>query len=661
VKYWRAVDSGAERPGGKVQKLRTRLAEVSGAADSPVAQSAQLRQFLRWLIPLVIAFALLEGLAFVNFGDESTGITSVVLFGFASLMAAAWILASRGARTTAIIIICGTFLVATLVMVPVMPHLIPTLAVSPLMAVAVALPYASGRTLGALIITAWLTTVCVAALGEMIPPSSGVPSWYGSFFSVASLATAVAVILLLLWQFKTRLMASLAAAREAKERLRHEATHDPLTGLPNRALFMENLAAAMERSAGREREDPPSSFALLFLDLDRFKNVNDSLGHGIGDLLLVGIARRIEDCMRETDTVARLSGDEFVALLEDLDGPEDAATIAGRIQSRLQTPFKIYGHELFTTASIGVVVNPADYEEPEELLRDADTAMYRAKDGGKARHVVFDRTMRTRAVSLLRLETDLRRAVEFDEFVVHYQPIIHLSSGRVYGFEALVRWDHPERGMVPPGVFIALAEETGLIVPIGLSVLREACRQTALWRERFPDHRPLGVSVNLSAAQLIRPDFPDEVSRILEETKIGGRDLTLEITESAIMADEEIAAKALSRLTALGVKLHVDDFGTGYSSLGRLHEYPVAALKVDRSFVRRMGAEASGENAEIVETIITLARQLGMNVVSEGIETHEQLDRLRDIGCDYGQGYLFSRPVPAEAAEALLAADRVWR
>ncbi|MGI8538627.1 MAG: putative bifunctional diguanylate cyclase/phosphodiesterase [Rubrobacteraceae bacterium] len=465
------------------------------------------------------------------------------------------------------------------------------------------------------------------------------------------------MILLLLWQFKTRLMATLAEAREAKERLLHEATHDPLTNLPNRMFFMEKLANAMELSP----RDSSRSYALLFLDLDRFKNVNDSLGHGIGDLLLVGIARRIGNCMRPTDTVARLSGDEFVVLLEDMEGSDDAASIAERIQSELQTPFKIHGHEIFTTASIGVVVNPTGYEEPEELLRDADTAMYRAKDGGKARHVVFDRAMRTRAVSLLRLETDLRRAVELDEFVVYHQPIVHLASGRVHGFEALVRWDHPERGLVPPGVFIPLAEETGLIVPIGLSVLRSACRQTALWRERYPDHRPLGASVNLSAAQLIRPDFPDKVAETLEETGLAGRDLTLEITESAIMRDEEVAAEALSRLKALGVRLHVDDFGTGYSSLGRLHEYPVDALKVDRSFVRRMSEEASGENAEIVETIITLARQLGMDVVSEGIETTDQLDRLREAGCDYGQGYLFSRPVPGEAAESLLAADRVWR
>jgi diguanylate cyclase (GGDEF)-like protein len=645
------------KSGEPVFKIRTRLEEFPGPADSPKAQNAQLRQFLRWLIPLVAAFALLQGFAFLAFGDSRTGITAAVLFGLGTCMTLAWTKVKSGDHNLAVVIICGTFLVATLVMVPVMPHLIPTLVVAPLMAVAVALPYASGRVLGGLILTAWLTTISVAALGEMIPGSSGVPSWYGSFFSVASLATAVAVVLLLLWQFKTRLTATLTETREARERLHYEATHDPLTGLPNRMLFMGRLGEAM----GLSRNGGSTGFALLFLDLDRFKNVNDSLGHGIGDLLLVGISNRIQECMRPTDTVARLSGDEFVVLLEDIEDPEEAAQVAERIQNALQTPFKIYGHELFTTASIGVVVNPTDYEEPEELLRDADTAMYRAKDGGKARHVVFDRTMRTRAVSLLRLETDLRRAVEFGEFVVYYQPVVHLASGRVHGFEALVRWNHPERGLVPPGVFIPLAEETGLIVPIGLSVLREACLQTALWRERYPYQRPFGVSVNLSAAQLIRPDFPDRVAETLQESGLDGRDLTLEITESAIMADEESAAGALSRLTSLGVRLHVDDFGTGYSSLARLHEYPVDALKVDRSFVRRMSHEATGENAEIVETIITLARQLGMDVVSEGIETPDQLDRLREAGCDYGQGYLFSRPVPAEAAESLLAADRVWR
>lgn len=442
--------------------------------------------------------------------------------------------------------------------------------------------------------------------------------------------------------------------KEAEERALYDAAHDSLTGLPNRTLLNERLLRIMKHAKG----DSGYTCALLFLDLDRFKNVNDSLGHSLGDLLLIEVARKLEECVHPTDTVARLGGDEFVILLEDLSDPDDAARIAERLQKELAQPLKLRGHQLYTTASIGIVVNPDSYTRPEDLLRDADTAMYQAKEDGKARHVIFDPTMRTRAISVLRLETDLRRAIEQREFVVHYQPIVYLKSGRVVSFEALVRWQHPGRGLIMPHEFIPLAEETGLIEQIGLFVLREACQQVTLWRERFPNQRPLGVSVNLSAIQLTSPNLADSISEILEETSLKGRDLVLEITESAIMRDERAAVEMFSRLKRLGVRLHVDDFGTGYSSLGALHRYPVDALKIDRSFVGRM--EASGENVEIVQTISTLAHQLGMYVVAEGAETSEQLKQLRAINCDYGQGYRFSEPANAPTAEAILAAEPSW-
>lgn len=624
------------------------------AADSPDARSVQLAQLLRWLMLLVFGFALLEGVAFLAFRDASTGLTSVVLLVFGCLMVAAWTLVKRGRYRDAVVLICAAFLGATLVMVYVQPALLPTLAVCPFMAVAVALPHVSGRALGLITVAAWFVTAAVAVAGELASSSSSLPAWYDSFFRVASLCTAVAVVLLLLWQFRMRLMGTLAQTQAAEERLQWEATHDVLTGLPGRAPLDERLNNAIERA----EKDPGYAFAVLFLDLDRFKNVNDSLGHGMGDLLLKEIAGRLTSCLHSTDMVARLGGDEFVVLLEDLSEPEDAIKVAERLGDEIKAPFKLYGHELFTTVSIGVVLRPAGYERPEELLRDSDTAMYRAKEGGKARYAVFDTAMRTRAVSLLRLETDLRRAVEQGEFVVYYQPIVWLASGRVVGFEALVRWQHPERGLVAPKGFIELAEETGLIAPIGFYVLREACHQTALWRSRFPDHRPLTVSVNLSAVQLARPDLPEQVAGVLEEAGLDGHDLCLEITESAIMGDEEAAAAVFPRLKKMGVRLHVDDFGTGYSSLGALHRYPVDALKIDRSFVSRMGEK--GENAEIVRTISTLAHQLGVNVVAEGVETHAQLEQLRAMGCDRAQGYQFSRPLPSEAAEAVLATEPAW-
>ena len=641
-----AKDRGADRgPDARVEER---------AAGLPALENTQLMQFLWWLVPLAFGFALLEGVAFLAFHDVGTGVTGVALFTLGCLMLVAQAQVRRGRRRAAVAIICVAFLGATLLTAPAQPILLPTFIVGSLVTVAVALSYASRRTLGLLIVATWTVILAIAVLSELAPYSSSLPYWYSSLFRITSLATAVAVVLLLLWQFRERLVGTLEQARAAEERLRWEATHDALTGLPNGTLLKKRLSRAIEQA----KSNPGYTFAVLFLNLDRFKNVNDSLGHSIGDLLLEKIAHRLRTNIQREDMVARLGGDEFVLLLENVGEPENVSEVAQRLQSVLRTPFKLYGHELFTTASIGVVLGSPAYDEPEELLRDAGTAMYHAKESGKARHAVFSTAMRTRAISLLRLETDLRRAVEQGEFAVYYQPVVWVASGRVSGFEALLRWQHPERGLVAPGNFIPLAEETGLIFPIGLFVLREACRQAALWRSRFPDHRPLTMSVNVSVAQLAHPNLADLVAETLEETGLDGRDLALEITESTIMRNEEAASAAFSQLKQLGVRIYVDDFGTGHSSLASLHRYPVDALKIDRSFVGRMGAE--GQRADVVHTIATLAHQLGMGIVAEGVGTLEQLERLREIGCDSAQGYLFSRPVTSEAAEAILAAGPSW-
>lgn len=439
--------------------------------------------------------------------------------------------------------------------------------------------------------------------------------------------------------------------QRAEEQLIHSAFHDALTGLPNRALFIDRLEHALERA--KRLED--YLFAVIFLDLDRFKIVNDSLGHMVGDQLLLAIASRIKACLRSADTVARLGGDEFTILLEDIKDVSYAKDVANRIQEELMLPFNLSGNEVFTTASIGIALSAIGYDRPEQLLRDADTAMYQAKARGKARYEVFDITMHTSAIALLQLETDLRRAIDRHEFRIHYQPIVSLFSGRINGFEALVRWQHPDRGLVSPTEFIPVAEETGLMIPIGWWVLREACRQMHVWQVQFPANPPLTISVNLSGKQFSQPDLSEQIKQILQETSLDPRTLKLEITESVIMENAESATIMLSQLQTLGVQLYMDDFGTGYSSLSYLHRFPIDILKIDRSFVSRMGVD--DENLEIVRTIMTLAHNLGMNVTAEGVETAEQLALLRALKCEYGQGYLFSKPVDGEAAGALIAPE----
>ena len=437
----------------------------------------------------------------------------------------------------------------------------------------------------------------------------------------------------------------------AEERLIHDALHDALTGLPNRALFMDRLAQAIARTARREGYE----FAVLFMDLDRFKVVNDSLGHMMGDQLLVGMANRLATCLRPADTVARLGGDEFVILLEDIRTATDATLFADRIQRALKAPFNLQGREVFTTTSIGIALSVLGYEGPEEMLRDADIAMYKAKSMGKARSAVFDRTMHSTAVALLELETELRRAVEHMDFRMVYQPIVGLQDRRVIGFEALIRWQHPQKGYIPPSQFIPLAEETGLIVPIGLWTLRESIRQLRTWQGLVRRTPPLTISVNLSGIQLLQPELIMQVDLMLREYGLDGRTLKLEITESIIMEHAQYALEMLKQLKAQSVRLAIDDFGTGYSSMSYLRRYPIDTVKLDQSFIARITAD--DESLEIVRSIVTMAHNLKMDVIAEGVETREQLERLRDLGCEYGQGFYFSRPVERDAAEALLMSN----
>ena len=426
---------------------------------------------------------------------------------------------------------------------------------------------------------------------------------------------------------------------ESREHFRHAAFHDALTGLPNRSLFTDHLRVALRRAHQNEKY----LFAVLFLDLDRFKNINDSLGHPCGDELLILVARRLEACIRQTDMVARFGGDEFAILLDALQDPSDVMRVAEKVQQAISAPFKLASHEAITTASIGVALSTSGYTEAEDIIRDADTAMYRAKDRGKARCEIFDTSMHTRAVTLLRLESDLRRALEKDELCVYYQPIVSLASGELHGFEALVRWQHLERGIISPDDFIPLAEETGLILPIGLRVLRDACNQLRKWQQYSLSNRDLIMSVNLSGKQLMQPDLIARIEEVLQESQINPWHLKLEITETVVMENPELAAITLAKLRSLGVRLSIDDFGTGYSSLSYLNRFPVDTLKIDRSFVTSMNA--ADENLQIVKTIVTLAGNLGMQVVAEGVETEEQLEQLRSLKCQYGQGYLFAKPL----------------
>ncbi len=435
---------------------------------------------------------------------------------------------------------------------------------------------------------------------------------------------------------------------------------DVLTGLPNRVLFMDRLSRSFERARRRKEK----TLALIFLDLDSFKLINDSLGHMIGDQLLVAIASRLEATVRSSDsvarlgrnnTIARIGGDEFTILLEDISSALDATRVAERIANDLAVPFVVGGQELFPTASIGIALYNPTYQNPEEMLRDADTAMYSAKAVGKGRYEIFDANMRANTIARLQLETELRRAIERKEFEIFYQVLVSLVTGKIYGFEALVRWNHATRGIITPGEFIPVAEENGLIVPLGQWVLETACQQMSIWQARFLNDPPLLISVNLSARGFLQSDLVQQCRAVLYETKLSHSSLNLEVTESAVMPNPETATQLMHELKELGVKIALDDFGTGYSSLSYLHRFPLDSLKIDRSFVSRIM-----EDDEIVRTIITLGRNLGLKVIAEGVETLEQVTKLQDLGCEFGQGYYFSVPVNAQEATDLLAAEHHW-
>jgi diguanylate cyclase (GGDEF)-like protein/PAS domain S-box-containing protein len=442
--------------------------------------------------------------------------------------------------------------------------------------------------------------------------------------------------------------------KRAEEQLLHDAFYDSLTGLPNRALFLDRLKLLIGHS--RRRED--YLFAILFLDLDRFKNVNDSLGHIVGDQLLIEVAHRLEGCVRPGDSVSRLGGDEFTIILDDISDVNDATRVTERIQKKLSIPLKLNGQEVYTSASIGIALSATGYERADDMLRDADTAMYRAKDKGRSCHVVFDAKMHDLAVTLLTLESDLRHAVEHNEFTYFYQPIVSLETGKTAGFEVLLRWEHPRRGIINPDEFMEISEDTGLIIPIFEKTLKESCIRIREWQKRFPFNPALSISINLSAKQFTQNEWVDQIEQTLRKNELEGKYLNLEITESVFMKAEDQTLSLLRKLKQSDVQLHMDDFGTGYSSLSYLHRLPIDAFKIDSSFVSRMDVEQV--NLEIIRTILTLAYNLGHTVTAEGVENVEQFVQLKALKCNYGQGNYFAPPMRASDIDAFLNQRPKW-
>ena len=443
--------------------------------------------------------------------------------------------------------------------------------------------------------------------------------------------------------------------KKMEAQLRHDALHDSLTGLPNRALFLDRLNHALQLANRRlylNSADLPELFAVLFFDLDRFKIINDSLGHLAGDQLLKIVAKRLVGCLRGGDTVARLGGDEFVMLLEEIEHLNDVIEVVHRIKESLQVPVMLDGNEIFISTSIGIALNSADYTQPDQLLRDADTAMYRAKEQGRDRYEIFNSAMHTEALKKLRIENELRRAIERYELRVHYQPIVCLQSRQILGFEALVRWQHPEQGLLYPKDFIAIAEDAGLIVAIDFWVLQEACTRLRAWQEQFPIAMNLTMNVNLSAKQFTKPNLTSEIENILKQANLNNHNLKIEITESILIEKTSLAAQILGELSERNIQTCIDDFGTGYSSLSYLHRFPIHTLKIDQSFINRL--DHNLEDGEIVKAIIVLGINLGLNVVAEGVETAEQLERLKNYNCQAGQGYYLFKPLEAEAIATLL-------
>ena len=448
--------------------------------------------------------------------------------------------------------------------------------------------------------------------------------------------------------------------KQVQEQLLHHTFYDQLTGLPNRTLFTKQLEQAIVKS----ERFPDYCFGLLVMDLDRFKLINDSLGHAVGNQVLIALVERLKNYLNSTDIVARLGGDEFAILLGSIKDRDEAISIANGIHQLLNVHFDIEGQQIFTTVSIGITTSKGCYQ-PEHLLRDAEIALYKAKEEGNARHVIFNRAMHQQALMRMQIETGLRQALQNQEFKVYYQPIVSLKNGAINGFEALVRWQHPEKGLISPAEFIPIAEEIGLIIPLGEWVLHESCRQTQIWQEKLQkqlghnsEHRALTISVNLSAKQFSQPNLIERIDSILAKTGLPPSSLKLEITESAIMEDKEAATRLVSQLRSRKIQVSIDDFGTGYCSLSYLQSFPLDILKIDRSFVNRLGEV--GDKPEIVQAIVTLAHHLGMEVIAEGGETAQQFAQLQALQCEYGQGYFFSKPLDREAAETLITSEPQW-
>ncbi|WP_156331979.1 EAL domain-containing response regulator [Planktothricoides sp. SR001] len=450
-----------------------------------------------------------------------------------------------------------------------------------------------------------------------------------------------------------KLKQEIVERQRAEKRLLHMAWHDSLTGLPNRSLLIEELQTCLNRV----KSDPDYLFAVLFLDCDRFKLVNDSLGHLIGDRVLIAIADSLKYCLNDEDILARLGSDEFTIIIKNIQDISDAIYLAERIHKQWQFPLNIDQYDVFINASIGIAIGSPAYQKPEHILRDADIAMYQAKKLGHTHYQVFEASMHDHVLKRLQLETDLRLAIQRQEFFLQYQPIISLCSGKLAGFEALIRWQHPQQGFVSPGEFIPIAEETGLIVPMGLWVLREACQTMQSWVKKFAEFR-LHISVNLSVKQFRQPNLIEMIDQILAETQLHSQYLKLEITETAIMDNAESANRLLKQLKARKIKLSLDDFGTGYSSLSYLHRFHMDTLKIDRSFIGNISEDR--DSLEIVEAIVTLAHQLKMDVVAEGVETLMHFNQLRNLGIEFGQGYFFAKPLDANSAEALIRSKPQW-
>lgn len=439
--------------------------------------------------------------------------------------------------------------------------------------------------------------------------------------------------------------------KRAEEQLLHDAFHDALTNLPNRALFLDRLTQVLEHC----NRNADYAFGVLFFDLDQFKVVNDSLGHNVGDELLIAIGKLLQSCVRSVDTVARLGGDEFVILLEEVDSLEATTNVADRIQQELKKPIRVGNHQIHSAASIGIIFSRQGYERTEDILRDADIAMYQAKARGKNRSVVFETHMRKQAIARLELENDLHQALERGEFELYYQSIQSLVSNQIVGLEALIRWRHPERGFIPPMEFIPVAEETRLIFPIGAWVLREACRRFQEWRKNLPEMEGRYISVNISGEQLIQPEFIDQVVNILAETGMEAGGLRLEVTEATLAGSNGRIMEALKKLRALGIQLYIDDFGVGFSSLSYIRTFPVSSIKIDRKFIEQMtSGDAGSHSVEMIESILKFSADLGMEAIAEGVETIQQYEQLKSLVCPYGQGFYLSKPLNFSATEALL-------